>query len=239
MLERTVSFWRRMVGGRHQPGAQVAEDDRRVWVRHSTDAEITCLPAGTGDGSRLSARVRNVSLGGMNLVVSRPFQTGDLLSVELPTETAQAATTVLACVVHVNAEAAGEWSLGCNFSAELNDDDLQAFGARRVRPAVPDSRNWERFPCSVKATYAIATDETASAGPATVQNISASGVGLLVDRRIETGTLLTVDLHSADGRTTTSVLACVVHLTDQGDGGWALGCNFIHERSAGDLKALL
>jgi hypothetical protein len=175
----------------------------------------------------------------MNLVVNRPFQTGDLLSVELPAETEQAPTTVLACVVHVDAEPEGEWSLGCNFSAELSDDDLQAFGARRVRPAPPDSRTWERFPCNVTATYTVATDETPRQGPAKVLNISARGVGLRADRRIETGRLLSVDLHSADGRSRTTVLACVVHLTDQGDGGWALGCNFIHELSAGDLQALL
>jgi len=243
MLERTVSLWRRMVCGRSQRdalgGPAVAEDDRRVWVRHSTDAEITCLPTGTADGSLLSARVRNVSLGGMNLIVNRAFQTGDLLCVELPTLPDQTATSVLACVVHVNAEPDGEWSVGCNFSAELDDDDLRALGGRRVRPTPPDSRNWQRFPSNVRATYALATEEMPQREPAKVLNISASGVGLLVEQRIEPGTLLSVDLLSGDGRSATTVLACVVHLTEQASDGWALGCNFIQELSASDLQGLL
>ena len=36
-----------------------------------------------------------------------------------------------------------------------------------------------------------------------------------------------------------TILACVVHVTTQASGEWALGCNFIRELSEEDLKALV
>src|SRR5690242_3805741 len=123
MFERTVSFWKRLLG-RQAPaegasGVQQAEEERRVWVRYPADLETTVQAAGSPDAVRLSARVRNVSLGGVSLAVDRPFEPGDLLSVELPGATEQTRCNVLACVVHVGEMPEGGWVLGCTFSREL------------------------------------------------------------------------------------------------------------------------
>ena len=66
-----------------------------------------------------------------------------------------------------------------------------------------------------------------------------TGVGLLVDRAIENGALLSVELHNAAGTTERTMLACVVHVNAQSDATWALGCNFIRSLSEEELKALL
>src|ERR1700757_4769355 len=105
MFARTVSFWKRLLG-RHTPATAAAavqqgEEERRVWVRYPADLETTYRPAGHGDAAQLSARVRNISLGGVSLSVDRTFEPGDLLSVELPGATEHSRCNILACVVHV------------------------------------------------------------------------------------------------------------------------------------------
>jgi hypothetical protein len=234
MFERTVSFWRRLVGSRAP-----AAEDRRVWVRHPANLETTYRPAGSGDSARFSAVVRNISGGGLSLLVDRDFAPGDLLSVELPGPAEGSSSSALACVVHVAPQGEGKWVVGCTFSRELSDEDLAPFGARRSRTRPSDQRTWQRYACDVKAGYQLAAAPEAGTRPAQVLNISPTGVGLLVDREVENGTLLSVELASAAGRAGKTMLSCVVHVGRHGEGGWALGCNFITELSEAELLALL
>src|SRR5262249_57524342 len=71
-----------------------------------------------------------------------------------------------------------------------------------------------------------------------VVNISANGIGLLLDRPVENGTLLSLALRSPTTHSSHTILACVVHVTSR-PGEWTVGCNFIRELSEADLKALL
>ncbi len=243
MFERTVSFWKRLLGRHPRTDASSsvaqAEEERRIWIRYPADLETTYQPAAPGTVERLSARVRNISLGGVSLAVDRAFAEGDMLSVELPGATEASRCNVLACVVHVTPGANGEWVVGCTFSRELSEEDLQAFGAHRVRHPPSDQRTWMRFPCDVKAVYQQVAAEGAGRKPAGVLNLSASGGGLLTAEGIDNGALLSVELRAAKGEFTRTMLACVVHVTARPDGEWALGCNFIRSLSEEDLKALL
>ena len=243
MFERTRNFWRRLLGRpATSAGGNVAVatgEERRVWVRYPADLETSYTPAGMPETARFSARVRNISLGGVNLLADRPFRPGELLTVELPGATDETRCNVLACVVHCQEEGPGEWSLGCTFSRELNDEDLEAFGARRERPLPSDQRQWKRFPAEVIALYQFVANGDPRQFPAKVLDISASGVGLLVDQPVENATLLSVELHNAAGTVGRTMLACVVHVTLHSEHEWALGCNFIRSLSEEDLKALL
>jgi c-di-GMP-binding flagellar brake protein YcgR len=212
--------------------------ERRVWVRFPADLETSYQTSPAAGAARLSARVRNISLGGINLLGNRAFQPGDMLSVELPGATEQTTTNVLACVVHCERQHGGEWSLGCTFARELTDDDLATFGARRERHLPSDQRQWKRFPCQVTARYQMVASDDARHRDAQVLDISATGVGLLVDRAIDNGTLLSVELQNAAGTTERTMLACVVHVTRQSNTQSALGCNFIRSLSDEDLRAL-
>jgi hypothetical protein len=241
MFARTMTFWRRLLG---RPAAAAATatatgDERRVWLRHPADLETSVKPAAAPDGTRLSARVRNISLGGINLLGSRAFTPGELLSVELPGDSEATRCNVLACVVHCAEERPGEWSLGCTFSRELSDDDLATFGARREATDRADQRQWKRFPASITATFALVTADEPRPEPAKVLNVSATGVGLVAEREVENGTLLSVELHNAAGTIERTMLACVVHVNRHPDGGWALGCNFIRSLSEEELQALV
>jgi hypothetical protein len=244
MFAQTVSFWRKLVGSsrpQSATGPQDAEADRRVWVRYPTDLTTTLQPAACQETAPLAARVRDISRGGMHLHVGRPFQTGELLSVELPGEQP---LTVLACIIRVNLLPSGEWELGCVFARELSDADLDTYGARREKPLSDDQRLWARFACALQANCQLVGQESAATLPGKVLNISATGIGLLVEKAVDTGTLLNMELVPSSGKPARTILACVVHSTHQpaGDGrvdAWALGCNFIRELTEQDLQNLV
>jgi c-di-GMP-binding flagellar brake protein YcgR len=240
MFEHAVSLWQRLTGRTASAGrgdSAVAEDDRRVWVRYPSDVEANC--ATTDDAEeRLSGRIRDVSRGGIKLVVNRSFQAGALLSVQLPAAEGHPAITVLACVVYVNALEADEWALGCNFARQLTDDELRLFGAARQRPAKPDSRTWARFPTNVEARYYSILDAELTPRSARVVNISASGVALLTDHEVKAGTLLSAELQGESHAALLTILACVVHVIARADGQWLLGCDFIRELTEQDMETL-
>jgi hypothetical protein len=241
MLQRTVSLLRRLVPwqlGPTSPRRLTGEEERRMRARYPANIEVPCRPAGAGDEASLPARVRNISLGGISLIVNRHFKPGDLLTVELPGGEGRPANQVLACVVHVTPRTAGEWALGCNFSRELTDEDLRAFGARQQRPVPADQRNWERFPCHVRALCQSVGAGDQPPSEAEVLNISASGIGLLVGTATATGTLLSLELLGPHGGQASKVLACVVHAAPRAD-QWAIGCNFIRELTEQELRALV
>src|SRR5262249_55421430 len=203
------------------------------------DLETTLRPEGNAEAGPLAARVRNISRGGISLVVQRHFETGELLTVELPGAEPDSRYTVLACVVHVRPLPDGAWALGCTFSGELSPEDLAAFGAQRTRPAPPDQRTWDRYPVTVTASYQPLLAPEGGRQAAQVLNISTTGVGLLVQEAIEPGTLLNVDLHGPAGGHAPTLLACVVHVSARPGGEWALGCNFIRELGEPELAALV
>ena len=136
-------------------GKRTAESDsqseRRIWVRRPCDLEAFFQTPGDEFASRQPARVRNISRGGMNIVVPQEFAPGDQLSVELPGNHERPAFTVLACVVHAAKQSDGEWALGCSFADELTDEDLEPFGARRERPAAGLRRRRLRENCAKRS----------------------------------------------------------------------------------------
>lgn len=245
MFTKTFSFWQRLVGTAPAPtpaaeptreAAAATHDDRRLWVRYAANmpAKVEAADATI----RGSAVVRDLSLGGANLLVEQPFQTGQLVSIELPA-CDDDVRTVLACVVRVAPEGPKRWSLGCVFSRELSADELERFGASRVKHDPADARTWVRFCTELRAEYQVVGDPENVTHPARVLNISASGVGLEVDAALEAGGLLNVDLLDRAGHPVRSILACVVHTTRRAGGALAVGCNFIRELTEDELEALL
>jgi hypothetical protein len=234
MFERTVSMLKRLVGG------PPPTEERRVRVRYPANLETTLEPVSGVAVKRLSGRVRNISANGINLVVPHHFEPGSMLSIDLPGAKGQPSYSVLACVVHATATAENEWTLGCNFSRDLGDDVLRQFGASRQKPATADDhRTWMRFPGNVKALCQVVADPQEESWPARVLNIAPTGIGLLVTRAIDTGTLLSLELQGQAEPASHTILACVVHVTVQPDGQLALGCNFIRELTEEELQALV
>ncbi len=244
MFKRAVDFLQQLIGVKQSAQEGLGEngdgEERRVRVRYPSSAQINFQPVNGVDGPRLTARVRNISLGGVNLVIPRPLEPGELLSIEMPATNGRPSATVLACVVHAAPTGKGEWSVGCTFSNELSNDDLLPFGAKRQKPAEPDdSRTWVRFPCNVTAKCQETAAPRQEPWAGQVLNISASGIGLVARRNLEPGTLLNMELHRGSEPAGHNILACVVHVSSHPDGQRALGCNFIRELTDDELKSLL
>lgn len=230
---------RSLIRGTSQQPDVAPASERRVWVRRSCDFPAYYQSPSLDFDDKQAGRVSNISRGGISVIVAQPIEAGAQLSVELPGDETRPAFTVLACVVHAAPQANGEWVLGCSFAQELRDEDLQPFGARRARTEPLDQRAWERFPCRVEASFTLLRAPEAGSREATVVNISANGVGLLVNAQVEVGAVLTLRLHRTGERSDLEILACVVRVTAPDEGQWLLGCNFISELTDTQMEALL
>lgn len=73
-----------------------------------------------------AARILDISGGGIRLLVERRFEIGTILNIEIQAETADAPSSLMVRVMHLSAESAGRWSLGCRFGRELSDKEIQA-----------------------------------------------------------------------------------------------------------------
>lgn len=238
MFERTVSLWRRLVGSPYGTQSGVAEDRRRS-RRYSTHQEVIYrLATDKGQQTPLSAQLRNVSVGGINLVTDREVRPGELLSIQLPGTSEENPTRVLACVIHVLAQEENQWAVGCTFARELAAEDLEAFGAD-PRANGADQRARPRILCEIEASYQLVGEEKEENWTARVHNISTTGVGLVVHQPVVVGTLLNVELHSTGETNSKNLLCCAVHVTQQDQAEWVVGCNYITEMAEADLNSLI
>ena len=107
---------------KHRP-----KEERRAAVRFSTDAEIWCLGIGSRTAKRASAwsgRVRDISIAGIGLSMSRRFEPGTALIIELrPT----ALRHLPVHVIHATRDAEGHWIIGCTFDRPLSQQELKTF----------------------------------------------------------------------------------------------------------------
>ena len=130
--------------------------------------------------------------------------------------------SLLAYVVRVTPRADNEWELGCVFSAELDREDLERFGAARLKPGGTDRRGWERFPSSIELIYQAVQVQPLVWRPAKAYDLSVTGIGLEVQEAVPLGALLQLEL--AGGL----MLAIVVRVTET-PAGRHLGCSFVRE----------
>ncbi len=104
-----------------------AHSDLRASERIPCDVPASCQPPSDWKrgGQQWTARVRDISAGGLRLVLGRRFERGAGLAIQLSGPDADASFTLLARVMNVRAEG-GAWILGCAFISPLSDEELQA-----------------------------------------------------------------------------------------------------------------
>jgi hypothetical protein len=237
-----VTFWRWLTGQpialEPLPANDESGEERRVWLRYTANLNVRAEPANSEAEPGVLAVICDISRGGIQIIAPRRFEPGALISVEFPSRRGEETPAVLACVVRAQPYGDNDWTMGCRFSNELNESQLQAFGAARERPSSPDPRGWSRFPCDAKAFYQRVNSPDPAHRPARVLNVAAGGMALLVDEPVALGELLSTELHDAKGQPIVTILACVVHVQAVAE-GHILGCNFIRELDDKDMRALL
>jgi PilZ domain-containing protein len=104
-----------------------ARGELRVAERFPCDVPASCQPPSDWKrgGKKWVARVRNVSTHGLCLVLSRRFERGAGLAIELVGRDGNSSSTLLARVMNVRLED-DSWVLGCAFVSPLSDEELQS-----------------------------------------------------------------------------------------------------------------
>jgi hypothetical protein len=110
-----------------QPSAaeQATAADRRAFVRHPVSLPAKSHVVGVEDEEAWwSARVCDVSLGGVGMVMARRPEAGTRLEVEFQLSAGGGWYRRLARVMHATAQEGGGWLVGCEFVDQLRDEDL-------------------------------------------------------------------------------------------------------------------
>jgi hypothetical protein len=103
-----------------------------------------------------------------------------------------------------------------------------------------ERRQGERHNCQLDATTRPLESQDTVVWGASVRDISHKGVGLTLCFPFRAGTYLALDLHGTHAdKPATTVLSRVVHVRDQNDGSWHVGCEFVKTLGKRELESLL
>jgi serine/threonine protein kinase len=100
------------------------ESERRVTVRYPCELNGVCQPIGEGE-ERWQGKVRDLSAGGLRLVMDRRFEPGTVLLVEVKGGSGAASSTLLVRVVRARKEGKDHWAHGCSVSRTLAREEVR------------------------------------------------------------------------------------------------------------------
>lgn len=124
-----------------------AERERRLSPRYRCRVRGDCRPATANEvGNRWPVRVIDISGGGVGLLLSRRFEMGTLLAVELQRLPTRSNHMPLARVCRV-VSADAHWLLGCVWEGTVNSEDLQSL--------IGASAMWQTIRARVRNTKAL------------------------------------------------------------------------------------
>src|SRR5262245_25542797 len=107
-------------------------------------------------------------------------------------------------------------------------------------PTAPvDRRAAVRYQCELATSLRPMRGAEDEQWPARLRDISTQGVGILVGRRFEPGTQLTLELQSDDAGLAYTLAARVVRVEDRNGAFWLLGCVFARPLGDDELQKLL
>jgi serine/threonine protein kinase len=109
------------------PARPAAGVERRATVRFPSRAEAACWPVARVKETSWTARVQDISASGVCLRVSRRFEPGTVLVVELRGAGEPVRNVILVRVRRVKQESPKLWSVGCSFERLLMDFEVKAW----------------------------------------------------------------------------------------------------------------
>jgi PilZ domain len=104
-----------------------------------------------------------------------------------------------------------------------------------------ECRVFERFSCQLPTTLQPTSGwgKVESQWNGTITDVSLGGLCLVLRRRFERGTSLTIELPEIEGQPAYSVVARVVHIRPAATNCWMLGCQFVSTLTEDELHRLL
>jgi hypothetical protein len=104
--------------------ARLQVRERRIAVRYLPDQQTSCQMIVGLERKVWQAIIRNLSECGIGFLLSQPLEPGTLLALELDNPPHQLCRTLLAVVIRAQADASGDWLIGCQFASLLTRDEL-------------------------------------------------------------------------------------------------------------------
>jgi hypothetical protein len=101
--------------------------ERRASTRYPCNLATSCRLAASVKQEPRSARVRNISAGGISLVLSHEFASGDIIAVELRSMTRSFVREFKLRVIYCIEHPSGDYILGGSFTSPLTDEEVTAF----------------------------------------------------------------------------------------------------------------
>jgi hypothetical protein len=210
--------------------ADQSREDCRAHERHPCAMQGTCRPLSTWSqaDTKWDARILNISLGGLCVQVHRRFEPGASLAIGFDGPPGDDAGLIFARVMNARPAADGAWDLGCQFVSELSEEELfrlmdatsrPGSAAPLVQAVAPSQLLNEEAPAPEEADGAnqrvhdrhapadhsilhLAIRPAFGGLPAVLADVSAGGIGLVLDRQLEEGAVLAIDMRGPDGEGT-------------------------------------
>jgi hypothetical protein len=108
---------------------------------------------------------------------------------------------------------------------------------RRVQAA--ERRAWIRYPRRLQTLWQMFGVRGNDTWTADLQDISQTGIGLVLNRSFPPATVLSVRLQTAARKTSRTMLARVRHCSALPDGQWLVGCTFVVQLKDEELRELV
>jgi hypothetical protein len=103
----------------------VSSIDRRVSTRYPCNLATSCRMAALVAGDAFAGRVRNISIGGISLVLRHPCESGAELTLELRSNFRHFTRTVKIRVCYCVEHPSGDWIVGAAFTQPLCDEEVR------------------------------------------------------------------------------------------------------------------
>jgi hypothetical protein len=102
-----------------------------------------------------------------------------------------------------------------------------------------ERRAVERYPCRRSPFVRVLARPSFQMYRAFLQDVSPEGLGLVLDRSFDVGTLLAIQLRTLHAGVSGILTARVIHATPQPDGSWLLGCRLNRRLTEEEIFHLL
>jgi hypothetical protein len=102
-----------------------------------------------------------------------------------------------------------------------------------------DRRATVRYPCNLKSNCGLPEADADARWPAEVEDLSTTGIRLVVHSRFEPRSALVIELPGIEPGSLMGILAKVVHVKARGPDSWQVGCVFRRLLSHDEVEAVL
>lgn len=100
--------------------------ERRTTTRYLCDLGTTCYLLATVDNDPWLARVRNISAGGISLLLHREIEPGRVVNLDLQNPERHFHCQIAVRIRYIVEHPSGDWIHGCEFLTKLTAEQLRA-----------------------------------------------------------------------------------------------------------------